>query len=864
MSFERAPPEDSSAASGSGAEGMRTLLRAHDWSATPLGAMTGWPQTLKTAVELILPNRFPSVILWGRDLIQIYNDSFRPLMADKHPAGLGQPARECWPEVWHIAGPIYERVRQGESLMFEDALYPVLRNGALKDAWYDVCYSPIADETGSIGGVLVTVVEVTAQHLARLGQERRDRLIGRLATIVESSDDAIISKDLDGVIQTWNAGAERIFGYTAEDAIGKPITILMPPDRVDEEPGILARIRRGERIDHYETVRRRKDGSLADISLTISPIVDGSGKVVAASKIARDIGPRKRADAALREAEERRAFLLKLADAIRPLVDARAIQHAACAILRAQLAADRICYCETSEQEKSILITAEDAASGDALVGQCFRLVHFQHSASAMFRDLRPVGCSDVKTLAELSPEQKAAFAALGIGAYLAVPIAKEGRLVAALIAKFSTPHPWSARELQLLGETAERTWDAAQRASTEAALRESEAQLQRASRAKDEFIAMLGHELRNPLAPIATTLELMKLRSPDVFVREREIIDAQVRHLTGLVDDLLDVARIASGKVELKTDEVDVEEMVAAAVEITQPLMEEHQQSLRTRVEEGLVVPGDKRRLVQIAVNLLTNAAKYSPPGRRIDVRAIRENRQVVLRVSDEGQGIDPALLPHVFELFTQDAQSADRQMGGLGLGLAIVRNLVTLHGGSVEATSEGRGKGSEFTVRLPLMRRQRKGGAVKTAATASVDPEDHRAKVKVLIVDDYALAAESLALLLEEMGYVTRVAHDGPSGLQAIAEFEPDIALVDIGLPVMDGYEVAHTVRRTPGCERMPLVAITGFGQASDHARARAAGFDEHLVKPLEAGKIGELIDALVEARARGESRKKRLKPA
>ncbi|HJP98474.1 MAG TPA: PAS domain S-box protein [Rhodanobacteraceae bacterium] len=833
---------------------MRALIRAHDWSATPIGAMAGWPPMLKTVVELILANRFPSVVLWTRELIQIYNDSFRPMMADKHPAGLGQPARECWPEVWHISAPIYERVWQGESLMFEDALYPVLRNGAVNDAWYDVCYSPIRDENGPVQGVLVTVVEVTSRHQARLEQKRNDRVTSRLAAIIESSDVAIISKDLDGVVQTWNAGAEDIFGYTAGEAIGKPITILMPPGREDEEAEILARIRRGERIDHYEAVRRRKDGSLIDVALTISPILDGNGEPVAVSKIARDISERKRADTTLREAEERRAFLLKLADAIRPLADARAIQQAACGIIRVQLAADRICYCEANEQEESILITAEDGAPGDALlVGRCFRIAEFQPSASAMFRELRPVGCSDLEALAELSPEQKAAFAALGIRAYLAVPIVKEGRLVAAVIAKFGTPHPWSAQELQLLGETAERTWDAAQRANAEAALRESEAQLRRASRAKDEFIAMLGHELRNPLAPIATTLELMKLRGPEVFVREREIIDAQVRHLTGLVDDLLDVARIASGKIELKTDEVDVGDVVAAAVETAQPLMEEHQQSLRTHVAKGLVVSGDRRRLAQVLVNLLTNAAKYSPPGRSIDVSAVQEDRQVVLRVRDQGEGIDPALLPHVFDLFTQDARSVDRQQGGLGLGLAIVRNLVMLHGGSVGGTSDGRGQGSEFTVRLPLVSHHRGGGAGHSEAAAAAGPGEHHARARVLIVDDYMLAAESLALLLGEMGYVTRVAYDGPSGLQAIDEFEPDIALVDIGLPVMDGHEVARTVRRTPGRERLPMVAITGFGQVSDHARARQAGFDEHLVKPLEAGKIGRLIDTLVEARQR-----------
>jgi len=282
---------------------MRKLIHEHDWAGTPLGPMSEWPVLLKNSVELILPNRFASIILWGPELIQIYNDAYRQIMADKHPAFLGQPTRACWPEVWRINEPIYKRVWHGESCLFHDALYPLVRGGQLEDVWFDLCYSPIRDEAGDIEGILVTLVDVTAIHLARIERKRNERINNQLAAIIESSDDAIISKDLNGVIQTWNAGAERIFGYTAEEAVGKPVTMLMPPDRVDEEPGILTRIRKGERIEHYETVRQRKDGSLLDISISVSPIFDGEGNVVAASKIARDITQRKRLEAGLRDRE---------------------------------------------------------------------------------------------------------------------------------------------------------------------------------------------------------------------------------------------------------------------------------------------------------------------------------------------------------------------------------------------------------------------------------------------------------------------------------------------------------------------------------------------------------------------------------
>ncbi|MEZ0170752.1 PAS domain S-box protein [Microvirga sp. TS319] len=396
---------------------MAERIRTHGWAATPLGPLETWPQSLKSAVDLILPNGFPMIILWGPQLIQVYNDGYARIMGLKHPAGLGQPTRDCWPEVWHINEPIYERVRLGETVAFDDALYPLARSGVLEDVWFTLSYSPLRDEHGAIAGVLVTLLETTARHVA---QRQRDEAAGalhtseerlrrvletdavgvlffnnegtlidanevflkmtgwsreevesgrldwrrmtppewiaaseaqmeglaatgrigpyekeylckdgsrswmlfagrdlgdgtivefavdistrkqaeeaewRLAAIIESSDDAIISKNLDGIITSWNRGAERLFGYRAEEVIGQPITILIPEDRQDEEPGILERIRRGERVDHYETVRRRKDGSLVEISLTISPVRNQQGRIIGASKIARDITERRR------------------------------------------------------------------------------------------------------------------------------------------------------------------------------------------------------------------------------------------------------------------------------------------------------------------------------------------------------------------------------------------------------------------------------------------------------------------------------------------------------------------------------------------------------------------------------------------
>jgi PAS domain S-box-containing protein len=977
MAVDRESVAGLAAGSTGDSAGMAQLVRTHDWAATPLGPMAGWPRNLLAAVELILPNGFASAVLWGPDLIQVYNDGYARIMADKHPAFLGRPTRECWPEVWHINAPIYERVWQGESVMREDALYPLVRHGELGDAWFDLCSSPVRDDAGGVGGVLVTLIETTARHRAdearrraeleqRMNEERYRRLFesmdegccvmevtpgeegsiaeltfrevnaaferqagftnvvgqpvsrfmphlesywreaftrvmatgeparvenyladsgrwysvqfariggeqsrllaavfqditerknagqltSRLAAIVESCDDAIISKDLDGVIQTWNAGAQRIFGYTAAEAVGKPVTMLMPPDRVDEEPNILMRIRGGERIDHYETVRQCKDGTRLDVSLTISPIFDGEGRVVAASKIARDITGRKRMETALTDISERRGFLLKLADTLRQLSDPAEVQRVASRVVGEYLGVANANYAKI-ENEGGIEyydIRGSYAAPGQPSVDGRYRLDDFPGATAEVSRG-EPLVIREAATDARLSALDKASCAAKGFASVVMVPLVKAGRLLAVFAAHGPKPRAWRDAEVELLREVAARTWSEVERARAEASLRDSEARLQRAVRSKDEFIAMLSHELRNPLAPITTTLELMRLRAPDVFTSERETIRGQVTYLTGLVDDLLDVARIASGKVELKTEPLDVTEIVNAAVETIQPAMEKHHQSLDVGIDADLWISGDRRRLVQVLVNLLGNAAKFSPPDRVIRFLVAAEGDDVVLRVRDQGHGIEPDLLPEVFDLFRQGTQQLDRSRGGLGLGLAIVANLVKLHGGSVTAASEGPGKGSEFVVRLPRVRRAADGHA-SPGATDAKPPEAAHAgtRTRVLIVDDYAVAAESMSLLLEAMGYSTYLAYDGASALRALKEFSPQVALVDIGLPVMDGYEIARAIRAMPEFARLPLVAVTGYGQPSDQEKVRAAGFDEHLVKPLEAGRIGAAIERLL----------------
>ena len=378
--------------------------------------------------------------------------------------------------------------------------------------------------------------------------------------------------------------------------------------------------------------------------------------------------------------------------------------------------------------------------------------------------------------------------------------------------------------------------------ATAYAEIANARAEAERANAVKDAFLAMLGHELRNPLSPILTALELMNVRGAVGFEKERRIIDRQVRHLVRLVDDLLDVSRFTRGKIELHRASVDLADVVADGIETATPLLEQRGHEVKIEVpRDRLFVHGDRARLAQVVANLVTNAAKYTDPNGRIDIAGTDDGCDVVLRVHDSGMGMAPELVPRVFNLFEQGARTIDRAAGGLGLGLAIVKSITTMHGGSVAAKSDGPGRGSEFVVRLPVMPTEQEA----EPPTARNDrPQAATAARRVLIVDDNEDGADLLDVALQTMGYTTRVAHDGPEALQAALDFQPDVALIDIGLPIMDGYEVARRLRAMfdGACPR--LVAVTGYGQESDRQRAREAGFDRHLVKPVELSRLAELI--------------------
>jgi PAS domain S-box-containing protein len=433
----------------------------------------------------------------------------------------------------------------------------------------------------------------------------------------------------------------------------------------------------------------------------------------------------------------------------------------------------------------------------------------------------------------------------LGLREVFCLPLIARGRTIGAM----SVAQAESGRQLgeddrvmvlQLAQRAALALDNARLYAEAEAARRQAEA----ANRAKDEFLAMLGHELRNPLAPIAAALELMGRRDPQASADERRIIGRQVAHLSRLIDDLLDISRITQGKVQLLREAVDMKAVVANALELTRPLFDKHAQPVQLRLPDvPAMVRGDAVRLTQVLCNLLVNAAKFTPPEGRVSLELVVQDAQVLASVQDAGSGIAPDLLPQVFDLFVQGGQTIARQGGGLGLGLAIVRSLVELHGGSVSAASEGLGKGSRFLVSLPAGTEPADGG-VQPQLQSPQAPRPQSAGGRILVVDDNSDAAETLADLLRLSDYEVRTAGHANEALVLVESFAPALALLDIGLPDIDGYQLAGMVKDLPGAAGIKLVALTGYGRDNDRAQALEARFDEHLVKPVD---IDKLLDTL-----------------
>ncbi|CAN5710806.1 hypothetical protein BH11MYX2_BH11MYX2_00380 [soil metagenome] len=450
-----------------------------------------------------------------------------------------------------------------------------------------------------------------------------------------------------------------------------------------------------------------------------------------------------------------------------------------------------------------------------------------------------PIWVENEADYARDAPEAiEQARAAHRVWAFVALPLVINGRGMGVVTFSYQGDHTFTEAERTFLTALVRTCAQALDRARLFVAEGEARRAAESVNHRKDEFLAMLGHELRNPLAAMSSALSLLKLRE-GTLGRELSILDGQVGHLTHIVGDLVDVSRITQGTISLRRETVDLAAALALAIENARPLIESSQHELVTSVSEQILVDADRHRLTQVLTNLLTNAAKYTPRNGRIEVSALVDDAQVEIVVRDNGRGIPADLLPHVFDVFVQGERTLDRREGGLGIGLALVRNLVELHGGTVHAHSEGAGTGATFTVRWP-----RGAAEMPTAAMPPLVRPTESAGLRILMVDDNVDAAELLGEVVRAVGHEVIVAYDGAAALEIASEFKPEIAVLDIGLPKIDGYELARRLRQLPGCADIKLIALTGYGQLDDRERSKAAGFAHHLVKPVEIARLRALL--------------------
>ena len=784
---------ESPAAAGAGRAPMGRLLGSHDWDESPLGPPGSWPRELQTIVDLMLGSKFPMFVAYGPQLGLVYNDAYAEVLGAKHPAALGRRFEDVWSEIWHEIVPIVEDAMQGRSTFHENLPLEMNRKGYLEKTWFTFSYSPLRDEGGRVRGMFCACTETTDQVLAErqlAAQHQRMRQMFQQAPGIIA-----VLREPGHVFEFANDAYLELIG--GRDVLGRPVREALPEIAEQRFLGLLDHVyASGENyVGRAASVmlHRQRDQPLEErfVDFVFQPFRDQRGVVTGIFIEGSDVTDAVLASKALQESELRLRQLANTIPQIAWIADRQGRVH---------WRNDR--WFEFTGMPRGQLDEAE-----------------------AERRYFHP---DDLPVLVEqwrAAVDSGQAFD--GTGRIRAADGSFRTFYVSAAPLRDS-----AGAIVQWFGTNTDIT-------PLEAAREE----LRAANRRKDEFLAMLAHELRNPLAPIGTAAELLKLGARDEErVRQvSDVIGRQVAHMTQLVDDLLDVSRVTRGLVELRKETLDMAGLLADAFEQTRSLIEGRQHHFTARVpEEAVFVEGDRTRLIQVFSNLLNNAAKYTPPGGHLELRLLASDAEVEVVVRDDGSGIDASLLPHVFELFTQGERSPDRSQGGLGLGLALVKSLVELHGGSVTARSAGRGAGSTFHVSLARVAAPARPPSGGEPAVAS--PQG--AGKLLMSVDDNVDAAEMLTLLLESSGHRVLIAHSAEDALAMIGQSSPAALFLDIGLPDMDGYELARRLRQLPQTAAALLVAVTGYGHSSDRERAFQAGFDHHLVKPVRLSSVLEVL--------------------
>jgi signal transduction histidine kinase/ActR/RegA family two-component response regulator len=825
----------------SGATGeMADRLKTHDWGATCLGEPSSWPENLHTILAVCVDSHFPIAVWWGPELIQFYNDAYRPILgASKHPGAFGSPARATWREIWHTIGPMVDQVTVGgETVSGEDMRLYLTRNGYEELCYFSFSYSPVRDRNGAPVGMFTAAVETTSKVLAERRQAFQIRLYDRIRGLAEPQ--SII--DAACMLLGEHMQVVRV-GYSDVDAAANRLHVkqcwtdgTMASTKGMELPldklglAIASELRNGlsiplddVNIDKRCIDSRETFAALGMASMLLVPLLrDGALQAVLSLGATR---PRRWRPEEIRLAED-------TAKRTQSAIERANAELA----LRRQLMSER----------DRLNMLLDKAPSFMALLSGPRHIFEMTNLA---FRDL--IRDRDVlgKTIREALPEAET----LGFVAILD-RVFKSGQTYSVTDLPLPVRNPATnsigTRYVELVYQPVTTIegkvsgifiegYDVTKRKQAIDALQD-------ADRRKDEFLAMLAHELRNPLAPISTASELMRrteLTGP-ALRRTSEIISRQVNHMTELIDDLLDVSRVTRGIIVLDKSLQNIQTIIASAIEQVRPAMEANRHHLTIHMSaDPAQVEGDQKRLVQILTNLLMNSVKYTAEQGAIEIRLNSSQTHVTVEVSDNGIGIPAGLQPRVFDLFAQAERTPDRAQGGLGLGLALVKSLVELHGGSVACESAGPGQGSKFTVSLP--RTEVAGGTEDRLPFHDTIDRASRT-LRVMIVDDNEDASETMAMYLREAGHKVSVENDSRRAFERAKAEKPQVMLIDIGMPDIDGHKLAAMLRADIGMSKRLLIAVTGYGGEQDRRASIAAGFDHHLVKPISPSSLADIMAA------------------
>ena len=871
-----------------------------------------WPEGLRAIADLIQASRFPMFLAIGRELRLFYNDAYSDLLGDKHPAARGAPYASVRPELWDRMRPYFDEVLAGESTQLQHALMEFERNGKRERRFFCVSLSPVR-HAGLVAGVYCVLTETTSDVLS----DYRHAFHQKLGEALDGLDDADHIMRATSAMTGQTLGVARV-GYGEIDAAGQ--TVSVDCDWTDGRmaslagrshpldafgPAITAKLRQGRsvRIDDVDADERSAPHAIAydaigARALVMVPIIEEARlsavfylhepmarhwteqEVAMAEDVARhtrEVARRSRVEESLRDESRILETVNRAGRALASTLDlatlSQSITDAGTELSGARFGA--FFYNAggrdgpTREQMRLYALSGASREQFDRL----------GPPTAGIFRPIldgdAPVRCDDITLDPQHAPlvAEGTPLAQLRVRSYLAVPVVSQsGQVLGGLFLGHPSPNMFTERTERIVAGLAAQAavamdnahlYEIAQKSALERdALLQSEraarVQAERLSHTKDEFLAMLAHELRNPLAPISSSASLltMQFASEPRICQTSAIISRQVKHMSRLIDDLLDVSRVTRGLVKLKLATVDFRDVVSGALDQTRPLVLEKSHHVTVQLPETPVyVRGDQTRLVQSVANIVGNAAKYTPKAGTLAICLRADRGRMALEVRDNGSGMPPDLVPNVFDLFTQGARTLARSQGGLGLGLTLVKRLVDLHDGEVTAHSDGVGCGSTFTLGLPCVTAR-----CDDAEAPPIDAEPARAmlgrQLRVLIVDDNTDAADSLATLLQVQGHATAVDYDAASALRRARIERPDVMLIDIGLPDIDGYQLASSIRALPELAATVPVAVTGYGQAKDRERALDAGFAHHLVKPVDMTALVRILESSAVAAAQNEA--------